>query len=118
MSRRETGLRRKNLFNRQTRKPNNANGCLERVSSKYTKIALLYARTGEFEPFDSAAGLLLDDGCLVIQPKVMRQTSALLQEKMNYSSLAGWTHQNRADTELLKSVSRMTPRKDEDAWGM
>ena len=46
MSRRETGLRRKNLFNRQTRKPNNANGCLERVSSKYTKIALLYARSG------------------------------------------------------------------------
>lgn len=57
-----------------------------------------------YKPFDSAAGLLLDDGCLVIQPKVMRQTSALLQEKMNYSSLAGWTHQNRADTELLVEI--------------
>lgn len=62
MSRRETGLRRKNLFNRQTRKPNNANGCLERVSSKRTKIALLYARTGVIGPFDSAAGMLLDNG--------------------------------------------------------
>ena len=34
----------------------------------------------------------------------MRQTSALLQEKMNYSSLAGWTHQNRAGTELLAKI--------------